>query len=350
MTGEGDTAPSFELPGIIGGRPGRVSLDRFLGESVVVLAFYPADFNPSCTDESTDLDEFDVFRMQSGAAVLAISGDSVYSHRQFARKHDLQLPLLADVRGEVAAAYGVDSDDPQYPNRRAVFVIDHDGIVSYRWVADDIEDRPDVESVQAAFRAVDDATLAKTQYREGHNRYAEGRDTFLEGMRAYEQDDWVYARGDFETAREELSVAADSFGRAARFSENDPTETAAERAQRTVEQLDKAIGLFADAARAHAGGGSTRGKQLHEQAETIVERVRELGPPPDPGDLPGETASPAPDTTGDELSTASDGGSAGADTGSDRPSDTDGAADIDDAELEALTAEIETQDSAENDQ
>jgi len=282
MVREGDTAPSFELPAVVDGRPGQVDLDTALGETVVVLVFYPADFNPSCTDRSTDLDEFDVFRMQSDATVLAVSGDSVYSHRQFARQHGLALPLLADTRGEVAEAYGVTTDDPRYPNERAVFVIDHDGIVTYAWVGGDIEDRPDVDSVQAAFRAVDDADFAVTQYHEGRARYDEGRAAFRQGLSLFREGDWVLARGQFETARAQFDRAADAFRRAVRFCED--RESLFERACRVVSELDRGADLFAAAASAHAGGTPEQGRELREQAETAVETARGLT---DPASVPG---------------------------------------------------------------
>jgi peroxiredoxin len=383
MIDEGEQAPSFDLPAVIEGRPGRVSLDALLGESVVVLVFYPADFNPSCTDQSTDLSEFDVFRMQSDAVILAVSGDSVYSHREFARTHDLHLPLLADVGNEVAEAYGVESDDPRYPNDRAVVVIDHDGVVTYTWLADNIEQRPDIEEVQAAFEAVGDADLAVTRYREGCDRYDEARDAFVEGMGAYRRREWVLACSEFETADEKLEAAYEDFRRALRFSETEAMAVSFERGQDVVEELARAVGLLSDAASAHASRDGERGQRLRTEAEDVLERVKELGALPDPEDLPAdidddgptgeglteleavlegdagdqtETDTADPVTDGTELladsgSTDAESTDAGSTAGTAKP-DADRAEtveddeDIDEAELEALTAEIETQDAS----
>lgn len=364
MIDEGEQAPPFELPAVVGRRPARVSLGDVLGESVVVLAFYPADFNPSCTDESTDLSEFDVFQMQSDATILAISGDSIYSHRAFAETHDLHLPLLADVRGEVAEAYGVASGDTRYPTRRAVVVIDLEGRVSYTWVADNIEERPDIDAVQQAFAAVGDAELAETQYSEACERYSEGRDAFLEGMRAYRSRDWVLASGEFETAAEALEVARDGFRRSARFNEDEAVTPSFERGLRVAEKLGRAVDLLEDAASAHASGNGQRGKALREEAEEVVEMLRELGPPPDPEDLPVDLGDEA--TTGEALSeldaapgrsefknvpagAATDPGLAVDDQSSRSDDDTESDGDIDEEELEALTAEIETQEASNGD-
>jgi peroxiredoxin len=387
MIEEGEQAPSFELSGVIEGRPGRVSLDSFLGDSVVVLAFYPADFNPSCTDQSTDLDEFDVFRMQSDATVLAISGDSLFSHRAFARKHDLRLPLLADIDSEVARAYGVESGDGRYPNHRAVVVIDNDGQVTYTWLAENIEDRPNIEEVQAAFSAVGDANLAETQYRHGCGRYADGRSSFVTGMDAYRQRDWVLARGEFETSLNELAAAEDAYRRAIRFSETDAMTTSYERAERIVKQFGRAVDLLSDAASAHASSDGSRAKQLREEAQGVLTDVRGLGAPPNPDELPVDTDAdtsageslPALDVefdaaAGEETPAAvGDSQPAGASAGvgrltgseetgptdheetpAERQTDQSGEIDdddnIDEEELEALTAEIETQDASGDDE
>jgi len=370
MLDEGEQAPPFELPAVVGGRPARVSLGDVLGESVVVLAFYPADFNPSCTDRSTDLSEFDVFRMQSDASVLAISGDSIYSHRAFADTYNLHLPLLADVRGEVAAAYGVESGDSRYPTRRAVIVVDLEGRVSYTWVADNIEERPDIDAVQQAFAAVGDAELAETQYSEACERYSEGDDAFVEGMCAYRNKDWVLASGEFETAAEALALAREGFRRSARFSEDETMTPSFERGLRAAEELGRAVDLLEDAASAHASGDGERGKGLREEAAEVVERLRELGPPPGLEDLPADLDDEAP--TGEGLSELAPGRS-GTETDSapaagvepdqrtdaglavddqsrsQSGNDTDADNDIDEEDLEALTAEIETQEASNGD-
>jgi peroxiredoxin len=377
MIEEGEQAPSFELPAIIEGRPGRVSLDSFIGESVVVLAFYPSDFNPSCTDESTDLDEFDVFRMQSDATVLGVSGDSLFSHRAFARKHDLHLPLLADIDGEVAGAYGVDSGDERYPNHRAVVVIDSGGRVTYTWLAETIEERPSIEEVQAAFAAIGDANLAETQYRHGRERYEDGQASFVAGLRAYGRHEWVLARGEFETALNELAAAEDAFRRAIRFGETDAMTASYGRAEHVVQEFSRAIRLLSDAASAQASNEGLRGKQLRTEGQAALEEVRERGPLPEPDELPVDPEAdeqtgeglPAfdiaadgdtPGTVGDSPP-AEDGVGADPPTGSgatgpgDTTTEDDETAvsartgteesddDIDEAELEALTAEIETQ-------
>jgi peroxiredoxin Q/BCP len=124
----GDAAPDFELPGT-GGRTYRLA--DYRGRKVV-LAFYPGDFTPTCTrqfcsyrDESERLDGL-------GAEVLGISPQSVESHERFSEEKRLNVPLLADEDKAVARAYGV-VVGPLL--RRAIFVVDEEGLVRHRKVA-----------------------------------------------------------------------------------------------------------------------------------------------------------------------------------------------------------------------
>jgi peroxiredoxin Q/BCP len=123
----GDRAPDFELPGT-GGKTYRLA--DYRGRKLVV-AFYPGDFTPTCTkqfcsyrDQGEKLDGL-------GADVLGISPQSVESHERFTEEKKLNVPLLADEDKSVARAYGVLAG-PMV--RRAIFVIDEEGVVRYRKV------------------------------------------------------------------------------------------------------------------------------------------------------------------------------------------------------------------------
>src|SRR6201999_888724 len=123
----GDAAPDFELPGT-GGKTYRLAAYR--GRKLV-LAFSPGDFTAVCTkqfcsyrDQSERLDRL-------GADVLGISAQSVDSHERFSEEKRLNVPLLADEDKSVARAYGVTAG-PMV--RRAIFVIDEEGVVRHRKV------------------------------------------------------------------------------------------------------------------------------------------------------------------------------------------------------------------------
>ncbi|MEF8812390.1 MAG: redoxin domain-containing protein [Halovenus sp.] len=150
MIEDGERAPAFELPAVVDGDIEQVALGDALGRDILVIVFYPGDFNPACSDDTTDLDAFDSLGLQADVTALAVSSDSVYSHRAFADAYDLRVPLLADVYGAVAEAYGVAVEDERagYRTRRAVVVIDHGGRVEYTWVADALETLPDVDELR----------------------------------------------------------------------------------------------------------------------------------------------------------------------------------------------------------
>jgi peroxiredoxin Q/BCP len=143
----GDPAPDFDLDGT----EGRFRLSEHKGERVVLL-FYPGDETPVCTkqfcsyrDRADDLAALD-------ATVVGISAQSVASHRRFTEHHALTVPLLADEGGAVAKAYGVSM--PVFGARRAVIVVDEDGIVRHRHVHQLSLDYQDVDELREALAAL----------------------------------------------------------------------------------------------------------------------------------------------------------------------------------------------------
>ncbi len=120
----GEQAPDFELPGTDG--PFRLSDHR--GERVVLL-FYPGDDTPVCKRQFCSYrdraEDFAALR----ATVVGISAQDIASHEAFAAKDRLTVPLLADVGGKVATIY---SAQTLGRTRRAVVIIDGEGIVRYR--------------------------------------------------------------------------------------------------------------------------------------------------------------------------------------------------------------------------
>jgi peroxiredoxin len=130
----GTKAPNFKLKST----PDQsVSLDDFLGRSVV-LAFYPADWSPVCSDQmglyAQLMPEFKKFN----AEVLGISVDGVWSHIAFSKDRKLNFPLLADFepKGAVARLYGV-FEDSSGESGRALFVIDKKGVIRWSFLSPD---------------------------------------------------------------------------------------------------------------------------------------------------------------------------------------------------------------------
>jgi peroxiredoxin Q/BCP len=143
----GDAAPDFELPGS-GGKTYRLS--DYRGRRVI-LAFYPGDFTAVCTRQFCSYRDNDERIRNLGADVLGISPQSVDSHERFIAEKGLNVPLLADEDRSVAGDYGVTAGPLV---RRAIFVVDEEGIIRYRHVALVGMTYQDVDDLEQAVAAV----------------------------------------------------------------------------------------------------------------------------------------------------------------------------------------------------
>jgi peroxiredoxin len=152
MVDIGDEAPDFTVPRATGD-VGTFTLSERLDEAPLVLAFFPAAFTGTCTDEMcTFRDRLAGFE-GVGATVYGISVDLPYTLNEFRRANDLSFDLLSDERREVIAAYDVADAFPPLDvrvARRSVFVVDGDGTITYRWLADDPGQEPDYEAIEEA--------------------------------------------------------------------------------------------------------------------------------------------------------------------------------------------------------
>ena len=127
----GTEAPDFVLDGTSPDGRAQYVLSDLRGRPVV-LAFYPGDETPVCTAQlcsyQDDLGAFAEFDAQ----VLGISPQNLDSHERFAAKRGLSFPLLTDPDKAVARLYGATGP---LGIKRAVFVIDADGIVRWKHVS-----------------------------------------------------------------------------------------------------------------------------------------------------------------------------------------------------------------------
>jgi peroxiredoxin len=123
----GTMAPEFELAGTPDGRAYRLAAYR---GRPVVLAFYPADWSPVCTDQLALYNELLPEFERHDAQVFGISVDSIWSHEAWAKDRRLRFPLLSDFepKGAVSRRYGA-YDEQSGMSERALFVIDADGVI-----------------------------------------------------------------------------------------------------------------------------------------------------------------------------------------------------------------------------
>ncbi|MDH3546157.1 MAG: peroxiredoxin, partial [Gammaproteobacteria bacterium] len=104
----------------------------------VVLYFYPKDDTPGCTTEACQFrDNIFAFK-KANAQILGVSLDDVESHKKFAERYNLPFPLLADVQGLAADAYGVRTRMlGMQVAKRETFLIDPKGNLAKHY--DDVE-------------------------------------------------------------------------------------------------------------------------------------------------------------------------------------------------------------------
>ena len=130
----GRKAPAFSLPD----QDGKAHRLKDYAGRPLILYFYPKDDTPGCTKEACAFrDALPDFK-KGKAAVLGVSVLDVASKAKFARKHELNFPLLADPDHEVAEAYGAWQKKSLYGRTymgvaRLTYLIGPDGKVARRW-------------------------------------------------------------------------------------------------------------------------------------------------------------------------------------------------------------------------
>ena len=161
MVSVGDTAPDI-VGSLADGDLSRFQLEDHLGDGPVVLAFFPAAFSNTCTDEFCRFrDDISTFA-ELNATVFGVSTDLPFALNAFREEHDLPFGLVSDTDANAVDAYGVrDSfDGIGVPTvaRRAVFVLDTDGTITYGWIADDSSLEPPYREVKNAIAATAEPT------------------------------------------------------------------------------------------------------------------------------------------------------------------------------------------------
>lgn len=154
MVDVGDDAPDFTAPFVTDEIGPKTLSDVLEEDEPVVLAFFPGAFTSVCTDEmctfESELAAFD----DVGAAIYGVSVDTPFALQEFKSQNDLSFGLVSDTNKEIIDAYDVemDFDDVGYYGvaKRAVFVVNGEGEVTYEWVSDDPGVEPDYDEVEAA--------------------------------------------------------------------------------------------------------------------------------------------------------------------------------------------------------
>lgn len=148
----GDQAPDFSL---YSSDKELVHLHDFKGKNVVLL-FFPLAFTSTCTKELCSTRDDIAIYNGLDTEVLGISTDSPQSLNRYKADQQLNFKLLSDFNKEAIRAYDVIYEQFSLNMRgvakRAVFVIDAEGIIRYIEVLEIAGNLPDLAAVQDAVR------------------------------------------------------------------------------------------------------------------------------------------------------------------------------------------------------
>jgi peroxiredoxin len=134
-----------------------VTLSAAVQHGPVLLAFFPAAFSSTCQSELGTLRDSIATLGSEKAQVLGISTDTFFALKEFADQQQLNFPLLSDYNKDVIGSYDVVNPDMiglKNIAKRAVFVIDQQGVVRHREVLDDARSEPNYDALRAALASL----------------------------------------------------------------------------------------------------------------------------------------------------------------------------------------------------
>ena len=89
------------------------------------------------------------------AQVFAISVNDPWTNKAFADQNKLNFPILSDYLRDVVKTYNVYHQDfgnlkGYVAAKRSVFILDPNGVVTYKWVTEDPSKEPNYEDLRKA--------------------------------------------------------------------------------------------------------------------------------------------------------------------------------------------------------
>ncbi len=145
----GQAAPGFSL---YDSEKKKINLGDYKGKNVVLL-FFPLAFTGTCTKELCSVrDNISIYN-ETNAQVLGISVDSLYVLNKYKKEQNLNFPLLSDFNKDASKAFDVlyetyPSFEMQGVSKRAVFVIDKEGVVQHAEICATPGELPDFNAIQ----------------------------------------------------------------------------------------------------------------------------------------------------------------------------------------------------------
>jgi len=143
----GQPAPEFTLYDT---NKNKVSLTGYRGKNVLLL-FFPQAFTSTCTKELCAVRD-DIGRYSNiNSEVIGISVDSVFTLKKYKEEQQYSFPLLSDFNKEVSALYGsLYAEwilDMKGVSKRAAFIVNKEGILTYAEVLENAGEIPDFAAI-----------------------------------------------------------------------------------------------------------------------------------------------------------------------------------------------------------
>ncbi|MBI4859639.1 MAG: peroxiredoxin [Candidatus Riflebacteria bacterium] len=132
-----------------------------------VLFFYPLDFTFVCPTELRSLAERHEQFKKLGAEIVAVSVDSVFTHKAWYEKdlNDVKYPVVADLTKQISKDYGVLNESTGFALRGA-FIVDPEGTVVYEVVSSPAIGR-NTDEVLRALQAAQTGELCPVNWKPG---------------------------------------------------------------------------------------------------------------------------------------------------------------------------------------
>lgn len=150
----GDKAPDFSL---YSSEKELISLQDYQGKNVVLL-FFPLAFTSTCTKElCTARDDMDIYN-ELNAEVLGISVDTYHALARYKEDIKLNFKLLSDFNKVVIRSYDVVYEEyglgMKGVSKRAVYVIDGEGVIRHIEVLEKSGELPDMDAIKDSLRSL----------------------------------------------------------------------------------------------------------------------------------------------------------------------------------------------------
>jgi peroxiredoxin len=152
----GDMAPDFDVPVLVGGVRKQFHLSEHRGMRNLVLAFYPANWEPVSTQQMVAYQVEREKFLARQTEVLGISVDAIMNTTSWEREigpFDFLLGSDFWPHGEVSRRYSVlrEVDPFKGASERAIFVVDKAGVVRFARIYP-VDRLPDLDETLDALR------------------------------------------------------------------------------------------------------------------------------------------------------------------------------------------------------